>query len=78
MENLVIECLFTFTDLENSELESMALHETQDSKVFQRFKEYIANEPEQVSCSDVIQDLWDYQVLPKRVNAFLSLCLLCG
>ncbi|XP_073729336.1 programmed cell death protein 2 [Misgurnus anguillicaudatus] len=34
--------------LEDGELESMALHETQDSKVFQRFKDCIANEPEQV------------------------------
>lgn len=34
--------------LEDSELESMALHETQDSKVFQKFKKRIANEPQQV------------------------------
>lgn len=43
-----------FTDLEDNELESMALHETQDSKVFQRFKDRVANEPEQVSYSDVM------------------------
>lgn len=34
--------------LEDSELESMALHETLDSKVFQKFKQRIANEPQQV------------------------------
>lgn len=37
------------TDLEESELESMALHESQDIKMFQKFKERIAAEPHQVS-----------------------------
>ncbi|XP_053357991.1 programmed cell death protein 2 isoform X1 [Clarias gariepinus] len=36
------------SDLEESELESMALHESQDSKIFQKFKERIATEPHQV------------------------------
>lgn len=59
--------MFIFTDFEDSELESMALHETQDSKVFQRFKERIANEPEQVSCSDV----WTCDTIRYgRTNAF--------
>ncbi|KAI7805386.1 programmed cell death protein 2 [Triplophysa rosa] len=47
-QNLDQEHTALNNDLENSELESMALHETQDSKVFLRFKERIANEPEQV------------------------------
>ncbi|XP_052007374.1 programmed cell death protein 2-like [Xyrauchen texanus] len=34
--------------LEESELESMAFHETQESKVFQKFKERIYHEPQQV------------------------------
>lgn len=45
----VIQFLFTLSDLEDSELESMALHETQDAKVFQKFKKRIANDPQQVS-----------------------------
>ncbi|KAF4090517.1 hypothetical protein AMELA_G00052250 [Ameiurus melas] len=36
------------SDLEESELESMAFHESQDSKMFQKFKECIAAEPHQV------------------------------
>lgn len=36
------------SELEETELESMALHETQESKVFQKFKKCIATEPEQV------------------------------
>ncbi|XP_072534313.1 programmed cell death protein 2 isoform X2 [Salminus brasiliensis] len=36
------------SELEETELESMALHESQDSKVFQKFKTCIATEPEQV------------------------------
>ncbi|XP_066535695.1 programmed cell death protein 2 [Hoplias malabaricus] len=34
--------------LEETELETMALHETQDSRVFQKFKKCISSEPEQV------------------------------
>lgn len=48
-QGIVIQCVFTLSGLEDSELESMALHETQDSKVFQKFKKRIANEPQQVS-----------------------------
>ncbi|KAG7333943.1 hypothetical protein KOW79_002350 [Hemibagrus wyckioides] len=36
------------SDLEESELESMALHESKDSEAFQKFKERIAAEPHQV------------------------------
>ncbi|XP_017552072.2 programmed cell death protein 2 [Pygocentrus nattereri] len=36
------------SELEEKELESMAHHESQDSKVFQKFKKRIAPEPEQV------------------------------
>lgn len=60
VKNSLSQYLFTLTGLEDSELESMALHETQDSKVFQSFKEHIANEPEQVSCGiyGCCLDLW--------------------
>lgn len=34
--------------LAESDLEEMAMHETEDSKVFQRFKRKIATEPHQV------------------------------
>ncbi len=54
--------------LEESELESMALHETQDSKVFQKFKKCIANEPQQVS----------YKVTAWRANAGHGFCVWCG
>lgn len=40
-------CFFP-TELEEKELESMALHETQDSQTFQKFKKQIATELEQV------------------------------
>ena len=38
---------FSSTALE-SELEDMAMHETQDTKVFQKFKQRIQTEPHQV------------------------------
>ncbi|XP_062850915.1 programmed cell death protein 2 [Trichomycterus rosablanca] len=38
----------TPSDLEENELEAMALHESPDTKVFQKFKECIAIEPHQV------------------------------
>lgn len=34
--------------MEEKELQDMAMHETEDSKVFQKFKERTAPEPEQV------------------------------
>ena len=43
-----------FTELDENELESMAHHESQDSKVFQKFKKRIASDPEQVSHKQVI------------------------
>ncbi len=46
----------------------MAFHETQDSKVFQKFKKRIANEPQQVS----------YKVLVGKANAGHGFCVLCG
>lgn len=45
----LVAVMISSTDLEESELESMALHESQDSKMFQKFKECIAAEPHQVS-----------------------------
>lgn len=45
----MVVVVISSTDLEESELESMALHESQDSKMFQKFKECIAAEPHQVS-----------------------------
>ncbi|KAI4874635.1 hypothetical protein NFI96_031132 [Prochilodus magdalenae] len=41
-----VEC--TSSELDENELESMAHHESQDSKVFQKFKKRIASDPEQV------------------------------
>ncbi len=43
----------------------MAFHETQDSKVFQKFKKRIANEPQQVS----------YKVLVGKANAGHGFCV---
>ncbi|XP_053720590.1 programmed cell death protein 2 isoform X2 [Synchiropus splendidus] len=42
------DCPSLAEGLAESELEEMALHETEDSKVFQRFKRRIATEPHQV------------------------------
>lgn len=45
----LVAVVISSTDLEESELESMALHESKDSEMFQKFKECIALEPHQVS-----------------------------
>ncbi|XP_076830784.1 programmed cell death protein 2 isoform X1 [Brachyhypopomus gauderio] len=39
---------YTSSDLEERELDSMALHESEDSKVFSKFKKRVATEPHQV------------------------------
>ncbi|KAI5107926.1 programmed cell death protein 2 [Silurus meridionalis] len=46
--NISAQANIASSDLEESELESMALHESQDSKVFQKFKVHIAAAPHQV------------------------------
>lgn len=40
---------FCFPALAETDLEDMAMHETEDNKVFQRFKKRIAPEPHQVT-----------------------------
>lgn len=40
--------LFFLAALVETDLEEMAMHETEDNKVFQRFKKKIAPEPHQV------------------------------
>lgn len=41
-------CIFSNPGLAETDLEEMAMHETEDNKVFQRFKKKIAPEPHQV------------------------------
>ncbi|KAM9558852.1 programmed cell death protein 2 [Salvelinus alpinus] len=43
-----VECSSLVDDLAEAELENMAMHETEDGKVFQKFKRRIASEPHQV------------------------------
>ncbi|XP_006780011.1 programmed cell death protein 2 isoform X1 [Neolamprologus brichardi] len=43
-----VDCPALAESLAESDLEEMAMHETEDSKVFQRFKKKIAPEPQQV------------------------------
>lgn len=47
-------CLYFILALAETDLEEMAMHETEDNKVFQRFKKKIAPEPQQVKglCND--------------------------
>lgn len=52
--------MISLTDLEESELESMALHESQDSKIFQKFKERTAADPHQVSGN---KEYWVWYVI---------------